>query len=198
MSTEDNKKSFYKYLIIAQKICAELVLKKNQKGYGYNYSDLNATLDVINAGLKDVPLGYTQYIKSNENGNHILITELYDDTGFVKEHNYPIVNCIIKGANEAQSFGASVSYAKRYALQAIFGLASEDNDASSQKSHSEPQPKYSKSFSPFCELLKKCNTQEELEEIKLKLREGKAQLFDFEIKKLGALCVEAENRIKNY
>jgi hypothetical protein len=38
----------------------------------------------------------------------------------------------MKGCNEAQRAGAVYSYLRRYAFQAIIGMSSEDNDASSE------------------------------------------------------------------
>lgn len=117
--------------------------KKGQAGYGYNYADLSTVIQTAKPVLEKHGLAVVQLVgKSDGEGNIGLTTILTHKSGqyFKSNSTMPVVE--MKGVNSAQQMGATISYLRRYAYQAILGLSSEDNDASS-KGMSKPSGKTS-------------------------------------------------------
>lgn len=108
---------------------------KGEKGYGYNYASLPSTIEVAKPILANHDLAVTQLVGAisgeGENRTVSLTTILIHKSGeyFKSFATMPLVE--MKGCNVAQEMGATVSYLRRYALQAILNMSSEDNDASS-------------------------------------------------------------------
>lgn len=104
---------------------------KSQEGYGYNYSDLSSVIKTAKPVLAKHGLAVTQLL-GNEASNPAVTTVLVHSSGqyFKSFASLPLIE--MKGCNEAQRAGAVYSYLRRYAFQAILGMSSEDNDASSQ------------------------------------------------------------------
>lgn len=105
-------------------------LKKDSDNPYFNskYASLEAVLEVIKEPLFDSGLFVTQSIIGNE-----LVTTVSTVEGEEKAYHYPLA---CKDPQSPQAMGAAVSYARRYSLMAIFGLAAEDDDgnvASQQK-----------------------------------------------------------------
>lgn len=116
---------------VLSKAQAELeAVGKGEKGYGYNYASLTSTIEVAKPILAKHNLAITQLV-GNEGNNPSITTILMHSSGqFIKSTaSLPLVE--MKGCNEAQRAGAVYSYLRRYALQAILNMSSEDTDASS-------------------------------------------------------------------
>lgn len=104
---------------------------KAKEGYGYNYSDLNSVISTAKPVLAKHGLSVTQLLGHTDNEVRVT-TILAHSSGqyFKSESTLPVIE--MKGCNKAQGAGASYSYLRRYAYQAILGMSSEDNDASSE------------------------------------------------------------------
>jgi hypothetical protein len=129
--------------------------KKDSSGYGYNYSDLASVISTSKPVLAKHGLAVTQLLGKIVEGNVTLTTMLTHKSGqyFKSVSSIPLIE--MKGTNAAQNAGASISYLRRYAYQAILGMASEDNDASSQGFKKESKPAASKTSSGDSAELKK-------------------------------------------
>lgn len=105
--------------------------KKDSDGYGYNYSDLATVISTAKPVLQKHGLAVVQLVGYTEEKNVTVTTILTHSSGqfFRSVASLPVID--MKGCNQAQGAGASLSYLRRYAYQAILGMASEDNDASS-------------------------------------------------------------------
>jgi len=105
--------------------------KKDQSGYGYNYSDLNSVISTAKPLLAKYDLCITQLLGQTDS-NVTITTILAHSSGqfFKSSASLPVIE--MKGCNVAQGAGASISYLRRYAYQSILGMSSEDNDASSE------------------------------------------------------------------
>lgn len=105
-------------------------LKKNKEGYGYKYTELAE----IHRYLEENNMKYYQEIETDQNGNDYILTYRYIDN---KWEDKPKRGCRVVDAvlakvdNPAQEQGSALTYARRYSLLMAFGLATEDNDASS-------------------------------------------------------------------
>lgn len=104
--------------------------KKGSQGYGYKYSDLSQVISTAKPILAKNHLSVSQSLSHTEQGHNTIVTTLLHASG-----QYMQSECIIpnlqagKNMNAAQALGASISYMRRYAYQAILGMTSEDNDA---------------------------------------------------------------------
>jgi hypothetical protein len=106
--------------------------KKDNSGYGYNYSDLATVIATAKPVLAKNGLAITQLIGQTTNTVQVTTILVHAESGeyFKSIASLPVIE--MKGCNVAQGAGAACSYLRRYAYQAILGMASEDNDASSE------------------------------------------------------------------
>ena len=109
-------------------------VKKASKAFGYNYANLEAVIDAVKEPLNNNGLSFIQLIEEGDavDNNVVKVTTLLIHTsgqyiGSTGSTEIPEM----KGCNLAQRAGAAQSYLKRYQLQALTGLPTEDNDASS-------------------------------------------------------------------
>jgi hypothetical protein len=123
---------------LAQALCVaqgELEsIGKNEKGYGYNYSSLADTIALVKPVLAAHGLSYTQLTEVDGNGRPQITTILMHTSGQYIQSTASMDLVEMKSCNTAQRAGAVYTYLRRYGLQAILGLSSEDNDASSNGS----------------------------------------------------------------
>jgi cellobiose-specific phosphotransferase system component IIA len=108
-------------------------VKKASKAFGYNYANLEAVIDAVKEPLNANGLSFVQLIGESSQANMVKVTTLLIHTSgqFIgSEGSTEIPE--MKGCNLAQRAGAAQSYLKRYQLQALVGLPTEDNDASSE------------------------------------------------------------------
>lgn len=106
-------------------------VSKGEKGYGYNYASLASTIEVAKPVLSKYGLAVIQLVGNNGDNPSVTTVLTHSSGQYIQTTaSMPLVE--MKGVNEAQRAGAVYSYIRRYALQAILNMASEDNDASSQ------------------------------------------------------------------
>jgi len=106
--------------------------KKDSRGHGYNYSDLSTVIDLAKSVLPKHGISYSQLVGNAPEGYASVTTFLMHTSGQFIGSETVIKIPDMRGVNDTQKFGAALSYGRRYSLQAILGMASEDNDASSE------------------------------------------------------------------
>ena len=122
---------------------------KGEKGYGYNYASLASTIETSKEPLTDNGLSVSQLLGEIKDNKVSITTMLIHSSGQYLGSTSEVTIIDMKGCNEAQNQGASESYGRRYALQAILNMASEDNDASSNGPvKQEPKSSPKKQASP--------------------------------------------------
>ena len=103
------------------------------------YADLGSVMDAIRAPFSKNGLSYSQTTKITDNGNIVLVTALMHSSGQWISGEYPV-----KPMDEKpQSVGSAITYARRYALSAIAGVAQIDDDgnaASAGNTNKTQQP----------------------------------------------------------
>lgn len=100
--------------------------KKEKQGYGYKYADLAMVENEIDKAIKaaDSGLFYSQEVYDDIHGPAVSTT-IYHKSGqymTTSKLTLPVQK------NDAQGFGSAITYARRYQLTALFGIASEDDD----------------------------------------------------------------------
>jgi len=108
-------------------------MSKNQKGYNYQYFDINQILEQLKPLLEKNKLAVTQPL-TNLEGKPALMTCVYDlETDEKIETITPLIE-----STKPQDMGSCITYYRRYSLQALFALEAEDDDG---KTASKPTKK---------------------------------------------------------
>lgn len=104
------------------------LIKKNAKGYGYQYTDLAE----INKLLAENNIEYYQYIEVVGEVDYIMTVLIQDGKELPARRGCRVTQATLKGiSNPAQEQGSALTYARRYSLLMACGLATTDDDAAS-------------------------------------------------------------------
>lgn len=117
---------------------------KDSKAHTYKYADLGAVIDAVKGALNRNGISFTQLIEESDANSVKVTTLLLHSSGQFIGSTGSTGIPEMRGCNDAQRAGAAQSYLKRYQLQALTGLPTEDNDASSE-GFSKPAAKVSTS-----------------------------------------------------
>lgn len=88
------------------------------------YADLASTVDALKAAFPKHGLSYVQTICTEEHGAGVITMLLHESGEWIKGDKF----CLPVNKADAQGFGSCVTYARRYSLAAIAGVAPEDDD----------------------------------------------------------------------
>lgn len=126
-------------------------VQKNKAGYGYKYTTLDGIIEMLRDVLPKHGVWFYQSVSTLDDENFVLKTRVFHVSGEWVEDELCFGETAVKGANQTQQMGASITYFRRYALAAFFAIAAdEDTDgiaAASQRpkapsaSSTQPQPK---------------------------------------------------------
>jgi len=111
---------------------------KDKKGYGYNYADLSQILSIIRPLLSKHGLSFMQHA-SNLDDKILVETIVMHSSGQWISSELAMQLAQGKGMNSAQAVGSVITYARRYALTAMFGIAQQDDDASQKQETNKPK-----------------------------------------------------------
>jgi len=95
------------------------------------YADLSSVWDACRKALTDQGLSVVQTTQYNEQNLLVLMTTLVHSSGQWIKGQMPVLTT----KQDAQSMGSALTYARRYALAAIAGVAPDDDDDGNQASH---------------------------------------------------------------
>ena len=119
--------------------------QKDTSGYGYKYATLSQLTEIIREGIAQFGLGYTQNLQSiqEEAGNFVSVeTYIFHESGQrLQSSFFTMPVSVAKGSTIEQNFGKTCTYARRYALAAVFGLAEADTDGKIPAPKPAPAPK---------------------------------------------------------
>lgn len=129
MNTSQDYKNIYSAII---KMRTEIVpiaktKRANAVKYTYNYAPLDSVIELLNVVLPKHGLGWVQTI-GMQDGRPALTTRIIHESGeWIEDTLVLPIGRPDGGKNENQELGASISYFKRYALSAMFGIATDDD-----------------------------------------------------------------------
>lgn len=113
--------------------------KKDTKGYGYKYAQLDQIIEIVKPVLAEYGLGVIQSPHGPiVDGCLTLKTIIFHQSGehLIEQFAIPLK----EGTNVTQDYGSALTYARRYHLLSLFNLAAEDDDGagSNQKKPAAP------------------------------------------------------------
>lgn len=109
-------------------------VQKNAKGYGYDYTNMEAILGAIQGPMADNGLSVSQFPINDSDGGLGVLTIVMHTSGQYLQSQFSsrIVDKPDVGKN-CQAHGSLITYYRRYALLAALNLASTDDDGASAK-----------------------------------------------------------------
>lgn len=105
-----------------------------------DYANLLTVINAVKTPLNDAGISYLQAVGTAENGEAMVETVLLHESGEFVSTETPV---LCKKPNDPQAMGSGITYAKRYALQAMLGLPTDEDDgnAASKNGSTKPKPK---------------------------------------------------------
>lgn len=94
------------------------------------YADLAAVIDAVKGPLNDNGIAFYQSCAVRDGGEVVLCTTLSHTSGQWLKSEYPLR----PSKPDPQGFGSALTYARRYCLAAIVGIASEEDDDGNEAS----------------------------------------------------------------
>ena len=120
MKTSEETKAIFPAMVVASKGIKNLY--PGAKGYGYQYVPLEAVIDHLRDVLPSIGLTYVQMPTGGDRETIGLCTRIIHESGewIESEATFPLTD--MKGVNRSQAAGAALTYFRRYALCAAFGI----------------------------------------------------------------------------
>lgn len=197
MKTSESIKSISKAFAKVQGELKDLF--KSVQGYGYKYASLDAVLKEIREKNEKHGLSFLQDI-SVEGEEIVVETTLLHESGEYFQFKSSLPFTRLKGMNDYQSAGSGFTYARRYVLSAIFGIASdEDTDAhGEQQNKQQPQKTQQKQQNTFRkEVLRLANTEQKQNTVRSMLNAlGIKKLEELKEEQKAPFIEELKERIK--
>lgn len=133
-------------LIAAQRKFKAAIKEAENPHFQSKFVDLAGAWDACREALWDQGLTVEQFTRVQATGP-VLVTRLDHVSGESREGEYPLVP---SKDRDPQALGAAMTYARRYCLMAMVGMAPEDDDGNtaSEKPKAPPAPKAAKSAAP--------------------------------------------------
>jgi hypothetical protein len=104
----------------------------------YNYADLADVIECARLALSKNELAVVHRLAYSPRGFYGMITELHHSSGEKLSTWYPLPDPV-DAAIKPQEFGSALTYARRYSLSAILGIASEEDDDGAEAPPAKPQ-----------------------------------------------------------
>lgn len=121
-------------LAMAQGEMSPAIKDSSNPFFKSKYSDLTSVWDAARAPLTKNGLCVVQSVMLTEGGS-VLVTVLGHKSGqWIKS-----VAPIISTKNDAQGYGSAVTYQRRYAMSALCGVSSDDDDGEKAVARDEPR-----------------------------------------------------------
>tara|TARA_B100002019_G_scaffold157925_1_gene135977 strand:+ start:249 stop:938 length:690 start_codon:yes stop_codon:yes gene_type:complete len=174
--------------------------KKDDKGAFGKYADLASVYEVIRKPLVDNGFSYIHSLTTQENGDHFVDTLLMHETGGTFKTSLPL----IINKRDMQGLGSAITYAKRYGISMIVGLASEEDDEGKGAGTARGNVNTSTKANPISNILvysssgqvKKCKTLDEAVNSLLFMMDNQLKKYPVEeLKEIGKQMRERNKEV---
>ena len=127
-------------LAAAQASMGKALKQSNNPHFRSKYADLGNVMDACMPALNANGIAVVQTVGRDENGMFLTTILRHADSGeFLEDGGMPL----IVNKNDMQGLGSAITYARRYGLMAMVGIAPEDDDgnaASAAAPKQQPKP----------------------------------------------------------
>jgi hypothetical protein len=136
MRTSEQTNEIAAALAKAQGKIGNAILNKTNPHFKSRYADLAAVRDAVTPSLAENGIAVVQ-LTAEADGRMIVYTRMMHSSGQWVESAYPVFNDV----NKPQAMGSAMTYARRYSLAAMCGIASEeDDDGNEADDHGKKSP----------------------------------------------------------
>jgi len=133
-TSDDPKIAFLKAFNKVQGVLEPVKKDASNPHFGSKYATLGAVWESVRGILTENGFAILQG-GVQLNGKNYLRTTLYHVGGHSESFDYPL----IEDTSNPQKVASSVTYSRRYAIAAILGLSTEDDDANAATHHEAPR-----------------------------------------------------------
>jgi hypothetical protein len=128
-------------LAAAQMMMGKALKQNTNPAFKAKYADLGSVMDACLPALNANGIAVIQPFFDDESGRYIKTIFIHGESGEHMECRVPLIT----SKNDMQGFGSAATYARRYGLMAMAGIAPEDDDGNaaskaSPKSDAASQP----------------------------------------------------------
>ena len=117
-------KSIATALAKAQTNMGKALKQANNPHFRSKYADLGNVMDACLPALNEAGIALIQPTGEDEHGRYVETTLIHGESGESLTCRVPL----IVAKNDMQGYGSAVTYARRYGLMAMAGIAPEDDD----------------------------------------------------------------------
>lgn len=115
-----------KAIVAAQSEMSNAVKDSKNPFFKSKYADLNAVREAVLPALSKYKVAVLQPVVLLDNGKSVVRTIALHESG---ESYTADTEVVCAKASDPQAYGSAISYARRYALQAMFNVGAVDDDA---------------------------------------------------------------------
>lgn len=111
-------------LAAAQAKMGKALKSANNPHFKSKYADLASVVDACMPALNEVGIAVIQPTTDDETGRYVETVLIHGESGETLKCRVPL----IVAKNDMQGYGSAVTYARRYGLMSMSGIAPEDDD----------------------------------------------------------------------
>jgi hypothetical protein len=138
MTDTPKHKGLYSALAAAQAEMGPALKDSQNPAFKSKYADLASVMSACMPALSKHGIAVLQPAFDDEAGRYVKTIFVHGDTGEVAECRVPL----IVAKNDMQGYGSAVTYARRYGLMGMAGIAPEDDDGNAAaKAPPKDEPK---------------------------------------------------------
>ena len=147
-------------LAAAQANMGKALKQANNPHFRSKYADLGNVMDACLPALNEAGIALIQPTGEDEHGRFVETTLIHGESGEILSCKVPL----IVAKNDMQGYGSAVTYARRYGLMAMAGIAPEDDDgnaaAKAAPKQEPPKPISADQFQEMNDLIFDTETDE--------------------------------------
>lgn len=158
------------------------------------YADLSGIWDAIRAPLAANGLSVAQGSTVTADGQAVIVTTLLHKSGEWIEGELPVYT----KDRSPQGLGSGITYARRYALAAILGISTEDDDGEVAEARGKPEaPAWRETVEQFADYFEKAETVEQVTKLSTWLEKRRSFIPANEYKEMESRIVGALMKLSN-